>query len=93
MTLFKQTILACLLCLAFGTALAQAVDINSASADEIAAVVTGIGPARAQAIVDFRDENGPFGSVDDLVLVKGIGLATVDKNREKLKVAKPLASQ
>jgi competence protein ComEA len=85
----KKILLTCLLCLAFGTATAESIDINTADASEIAAQITGIGPAKAQAIVEFREANGPFGSVDDLVLVKGIGLATVDKNREKLTAVQP----
>jgi competence protein ComEA len=88
MNLFKKTLSTCLLCLAIGSASAETLDINSADADSLAATITGIGPARAQAIVAFRKANGPFSSVDDLVLVKGIGSATVDKNRDKLKAAK-----
>ena len=84
----QKTLFACLLALTLGVAHAEPLDINSADATTIAATITGIGPARAEAIVAFRNENGPFGSVDDLVLVKGIGLATIDKNRDKLKVMK-----
>lgn len=84
MTLLHKTLLACLLSVAAVVASAEALDINSADASAIASTITGIGPARAAAIVAFRKENGPFGSVDDLVLVKGIGQATVDRNREKL---------
>jgi len=89
MTILKKTLLICLLCLAFGAGAADVIDINTADASEIAAKITGIGPARAQAIVEFREANGPFGSVDDLVLVKGVGLATIDKNRDKLKAVQP----
>jgi len=86
MTYLKKTLTTCLLCLAISVANAEPVDINTADAAVIAATISGIGPARAEAIVSFRDANGPFGSVDDLVLVKGIGMATVDKNRNKLVV-------
>lgn len=84
MTLLQKTLVACLLALSLGVANAEPLDINSADAPAIAATISGIGPARAAAIVAFRNENGPFGSVDDLVLVKGIGMATIDKNRDKL---------
>lgn len=53
-------------------------DINTASAQELEAL-PAIGPVTAQAIVDYRAANGPFRSVDDIVKVKGIGPATLDK--------------
>ena len=68
---------------AFGEA---AVDVNSASASEIAEAMTGIGLKRAEAIVAFREKNGEFRSIDDLVLVKGIGASTLDKNRDRISV-------
>ena len=64
-------------------------DINSADAAALAEVMVGIGPAKAEAIVDYRKQNGPFSSVDDLGLIKGIGGATIDKNRERLTASKP----
>lgn len=89
MTSLKSILITCLLCLAIGNANAEVIDINSADASAIAATITGIGPARAKAIVAYRDVNGPFASVDDLVLVKGIGGATLEKNRSKLTAKKP----
>ncbi len=86
MNLLQKPLVACLLALSLGVGNAEPLDINAADATTIAATISGIGPARAEAIVAFRNENGPFSSVDDLVLVKGIGLATIDKNRDKLKV-------
>lgn len=58
------------------------VNINSADANALANALKGIGPAKAQAIVDYRDEHGAFQDIDELVNVKGIGLRTVDQNRE-----------
>jgi competence protein ComEA len=46
--------------------------------------LSGIGAGKAAAIVAYRDENGAFTSVDELIEVKGIGKALLDKNREKL---------
>lgn len=84
----RSILVTCLLCLVIGHANAESIDINSADASTIAATITGIGPARAEAIVAYREANGPFASVDDLVLVKGIGGATLEKNRSKLTVDK-----
>lgn len=63
-----------------------AVNINTASADELDKQLTGIGPAKAQAIVDFRQKNGPFKTVDDLTKVPGIKEATVNKLRSQATV-------
>ena len=57
------------------------VDINAAGLDELQRL-TGIGPALAQRIIDYRGEHGPFRSVEDLLEVKGIGEATLEKFRE-----------
>ena len=56
---------------------AALVNVNTASASELEALPR-IGPALAQRIIDFRTEYGPFGSVDELELVRGIGPRTVD---------------
>lgn len=53
-----------------------AVNINTASVSELDSL-PGIGPVKAQAIVAYRDTNGPFGNVSDLTNVKGIGDATL----------------
>ena len=63
---------------------AGSVNINKASAGDIADAIKGIGQAKAEAIVAYRAEHGPFKSIDDLVKVKGIGKKTVDSNRDKL---------
>ena len=60
---------------------AQPVNVNTASAEEIAANLKGIGPSKAQLIVAYREQNGAFMHVDELVKVKGIGLKTIDQNR------------
>jgi len=60
----------------------QAVNVNTASAEEISTALTGIGMSKAQAIVRYREAHGAFKHADELVNVKGIGLSTVDRNRE-----------
>ena len=65
---------------------AGAVDINSADAQTLADQLDGVGVAKAQAIVDYRQANGPFQSVDDLEKVKGIGRSTLEKNRSRMAV-------
>jgi competence protein ComEA len=62
------------------------VDINTADASTLARELNGIGPARAQAIVAYRNEHGPFKSVDDLALIKNIPQKVIDSNREFLRV-------
>lgn len=64
----------------------QTVDLNLASAAELAAALHGIGMKKAEAIVAYREQNGPFKSADELVKVKGIGLATVERNRSRIVV-------
>ena len=63
---------------------AAPVDINSADAETLANSLIGIGASKAQAIVDYRTNNGKFNSVSDLSLVKGIGERTVLLNRDDL---------
>jgi competence protein ComEA len=65
---------------------AAPVDINRADAAELDRAMVGVGAARAQAIVDHREQHGPFKSVDELTNVKGIGAATVERNRSNLRV-------
>jgi len=65
---------------------AFAVNVNTATASEISKELTGIGPAKAEAIVMYRKEHGSFKSLKELTKVKGIGAATVDKNREKIQL-------
>jgi competence protein ComEA len=61
---------------------AQPVNVNAASAEELAEALKNVGMSKAEAIVNYRKENGQFEHVDELVNVKGIGIRTVDINRE-----------
>lgn len=60
------------------------VDINSADANTLAKQIQGVGQAKAEAIVAYRNKNGRFTTIEDLAKVKGIGLKTVNKNRDRL---------
>ncbi|ELJ8548366.1 ComEA family DNA-binding protein [Vibrio cholerae] len=60
------------------------VNINTASAEELATLLKGIGLKKAQAIVDYREANGHFSHIDDLTNVKGIGEATVRNNATRI---------
>lgn len=66
---------------------AGAVNINTADKDTLMTAITGIGEKRAEAIITYREANGPFKSVEELLNVKGVGEATLEKNREKLTVS------
>lgn len=67
-----------------GTAFA-AVNLNTATLAELD-VLKGVGPSKAKAIIEYREKNGPFKSVDDLNLVKGFGDKSIDKLRADLTV-------
>ena len=61
-------------------------NINTASAKEIAKGMKGIGIKKAEAIVAHREANGPFKSVEDLLKVKGVGPTTLHKNAARIAV-------
>lgn len=63
---------------------AEKVNINTADAATLDRVLVGIGPSKAEAIVVYRKQNGAFRSADQLASVKGIGLATIEKNRDRI---------
>jgi competence protein ComEA len=65
-------------------AFAGPVNVNTADAETISAELQGVGITKAIAIVEYRKANGPFRSVDDLALVKGIGERTVEINRKNI---------
>ncbi len=91
-SILASLILSCALALpAFA---ADPVDINTADAKTLAEGLVGVGLSKAEAIVAYREENGPFASVDELARVKGIGDRTVERNRELMSTgAKPKAGK
>ncbi|WP_427916918.1 ComEA family DNA-binding protein [Vibrio amylolyticus] len=62
------------------------VNVNQASAEELATLLSGIGMKKAQAIVDYRNEFGDFTHLDELTKVKGIGESILDKNRTRIEL-------
>jgi competence protein ComEA len=78
------------LCLLLGlapfAALADPVNINTADAATIAEALEGVGEAKARAIVAYRQQHGPFKSVDELGLVKGIGPKMLEHNRANIRI-------
>ena len=60
------------------------VNLNAADAESLRRDLFGIGASKAKAIIAYRESNGPFTAVDELLEVKGIGKALLEKNRERL---------
>ncbi len=79
--MIKSTFIA-LVTLFFSTiALATPVNINTATASEIAEALNGIGMAKAEALIAYRSTNGLFTSAEQIVNVRGIGQATFENNK------------
>lgn len=83
MKIIKTVVLGASLLLS-SLAWAGQVNINTADAGTLATELKGIGEKKAQAIVDYRKQNGPFKNVDDLANVKGISTKTIDSNRANI---------
>jgi competence protein ComEA len=62
------------------------VNVNTADAPTLARELDGIGPAKAQAIVDYRQKNGAFKSAEDLLKVEGIGERVLEMNKGNIRV-------
>lgn len=77
---------------------AEKVNINTADAATLDRVLVNVGPSKAEAIVAYRKQHGAFRSAEQLAQVDGIGLKTVEKNREMIVIggavapAKPVAA-
>lgn len=86
MSSIRQLLVALVLALAFACPVmaASPVDINSASAKVLAEGLQGVGLSKAEAIVAYREQHGPFRSVEQLDKVKGIGKKTVERNRDNI---------
>ncbi len=67
-------------------AAAAPVNINTASASQIAEALNGIGMSKGQAIVDYREAYGLFSRADEIVFVRGIGESTYENNKSDILV-------
>ena len=64
--------------------LARSVDLNTASAAEIAKHLYGIGLAKAQKTIEYRQQFGLIATPEELLVIKGIGEKTLEKNRSRM---------
>ena len=85
---FIHTLFAAALSLLFAVQAfaAEKVNINTADAAALDRVLIGVGPAKAAAIIEYRKANGPFKSAEELAMVKGIGLSTIEQNRDRIEL-------
>ncbi|MBI3186562.1 MAG: helix-hairpin-helix domain-containing protein [Gammaproteobacteria bacterium] len=83
MKIIKALLVAVML-LSGGLAWAGNVNINTADAATLAEGLNGVGIKKAQAIVDYRKQHGPFKSIQDLAKVKGINDKLIEKNKESI---------
>ena len=67
-----------------GLLYAAQVNNNTADADTLSSELSGIGQSKAEAIVAYRDQHGPYQQIEDLANVKGIGNSIIEKNKSKL---------
>ncbi|HEX7026768.1 MAG TPA: helix-hairpin-helix domain-containing protein [Gammaproteobacteria bacterium] len=87
MQYFKKILGVLLLTLVTGLAFAaDKVNINTADAETLASELAGVGSSKAEAIVSYREENGPFKSVESLTEVKGIGQKVLEDNAGRISV-------
>ncbi len=87
----KKLLLVLISSLAFSLSAWAAVDLNTATQAQLE-TVKGIGPVKAKAIVDYRNKNGNFKSVDDLDKVPGFGKKTVDTVKKDITVGNATAA-
>ena len=71
-------------------ALAEPIDVNTANAEQLTRL-QGVGPAKAEAIIAYRDRHGPFVAVGELTQVRGLGPKFLEQNGQSITVSQPVA--
>lgn len=86
MDIIRKIILVLLLASPAALLAVDTININTADKATLTSI-KGVGEKRAEAIIEYRNEYGPFESVDELASVRGVGQSTVDTNRDILSVS------
>ena len=84
MRYFRACFICLLLTCAVAPATAESLDINTASAEQLAATLKGVGPQKAAAIIRYRQQHGPFQNIEDLSNVTGIGERVIADNQGRM---------
>jgi competence protein ComEA len=71
---------------ALATTANEPVNINLASAEVLADALNGVGITKALRIIEYREAHGPFEDIEELAAVRGIGLDTVEQNRDIIRL-------
>ena len=83
MDIFRKTLLA--ICLLIPTLLfAETININTADKETLMSTIKGVGEKRADAIIAYREDHGPFKSIEELANVRGVGPSIVESNMDNL---------
>ena len=85
MQILRRLAVLMLLCLPAVLFAGEAVDINTADKETLM-TLSGIGESYAERIINYREQNGGFNSVQELTHIRGIGQSLVEKNRAQLTV-------
>ncbi len=86
MKILYRLLLTCLIVAPLVVNSEPVVNINTADSETLVDDLVGIGPQKALALVRYRQQHGPFKQIEDLVLVSGIGVKTVEENRTRMTV-------
>lgn len=70
---------------------AELININKADAATLDHYLVGIGEKKAQRMIEYREENGTFASIEEIMEVKGIGEKTFEKNRHRLSISEGIS--